>query len=86
LSNKLIPDLNRRRCGIFNLLAYEAFKFVIGSKLAKPLCAESGLDLSTWLKFVETRLEKDAAGRIHKDDLHEAVNRFFGEPVFLISF
>ena len=38
-----------------------------GSKLAKPLCVESGLDLLTWFKFVETRLNKDAAGRIHKD-------------------
>ena len=79
--SKIIPDPDRRRCSIFNLLAYEAFKFVTATKLAKPSCIESGLDLPTWFKFVETMREKDAAGRIHKDDLHDAVNRFFGEPV-----
>ena len=78
---KITPDRDRRRCGIFNLLAYEAFKFVTGSKLAKPLCVESGLDLPTWSKFVASRLEKDAAGRIYKDDMHRAVNKFFGETV-----
>ena len=79
--SNIIPDLDRRRCTIFNLLAYESFKFVTATKLAKPSCIESGLDLPTWFKFVETRLNKDAAGRTHKDDLHDAVNRFFGEPV-----
>ena len=74
--SKIIPDPDRRRCAIFNLLAYESFKFVTATKLAKPSCIESGLDLPTWFKFVETMLEKDAASRIHKDDLHEAVNRF----------
>ena len=81
LSNRLTPDRDRRRCAIFNLPAYEAFKLVTGSKLAKPLCVESGLDLPTWLKFVDTRLEKDDAGRVHKDDTHRAVNKFFGETV-----
>ena len=52
-----------------------------GSKLAKPLCVESGLDLPTWLKFVDTGPEKDDAGRIHRDDTREAVNKFFGETV-----
>ena len=52
-----------------------------GSKLAKPSCVESGLDLPTWSKFVASRLEKDAAGRIYKDDMHIAVNKFFGETV-----
>ena len=79
--SKIIPDRDRRRRAIFNLLAYEAFKFVTGSKLAKPSCVESGLDLPTWSKFVASRLEKDAAGRIYKDDMHRAVNKFFGETV-----
>ena len=52
-----------------------------GSKLAKPLCVESCLDLPTWLKFVDTGPEKDDAGRIHRDDTREAVNNFFGETV-----
>ena len=79
--SKTTPDLSRRRCAIFNLLAYESFKFVTATKLAKPSCTESGLDLPTWSKFVETRPDRDAAGRTHRDDLHDAVNRFFGEPV-----
>ena len=74
--SKTTPDLSRRRCAIFNLLAYESFKFVTATKLAKPSCTESGLDLPTWSKFVTSRLEKDAAGRIHKDDMHRAVNTF----------
>ena len=51
------------------------------TKLAKPSSTKSGLDLPTWFKLVETRLDKDAAGRTHKDDLHDAVSRLFGEPV-----
>ena len=79
--SKITADRDRRRCAIFSLLAYEAFKFVTGSKLAKPLCVESGLDLPTWSKFVTSRLENDDAGRVHKDDMHRAVNTFFVEPV-----
>ena len=79
--SKIIPDRDRRRCAIFNLPAYEAFKLVTGSKLAKPSCVESGLDLPTWSKFVTSRLENDDAGRVHKDDTHRAVNSFFGVTV-----
>lgn len=79
----VIPDEDKRRRAFFNLIAYEAYKLLANpdAKLPRPPCIQTGQDLPSWAKFIETQVGFNAASRVHKDDLHFAANQYFGKIV-----